>query len=314
LLPQRSAAPLTGEQQERYLRAASAAAISPQAAGAELAPLLTERPDYAPARLLDAALTVQQWRNTPSPQTLAASRQALSAAHANGAESASLAVMDAELALKGDLDWRGAEHRYRTALEREPGNVEARRGLAWLLLNAGRRDEALTQVETLLGNAALTDALRADLGWLLLRARRPDLALSLCGIDSALPNLLACRHTALERTGDSAGARRAALAFMQAVGARGSDIADVRRGAPQTGYQHFLRWRAALFADDHLHWFQRAQAEAESGQTEIALAHLENAFTAADPSRYKLATTPEFDRLRGDPRFQRLLDTVERID
>ena len=58
---------------------------------------------------------------------------------------------------------------------------------------------------------------------------------------------------------------------MQAVGARKNDIAEVQRGAPQTGHWHFLQWRAALFTADRMHWLERAQAEAETGHTEIAL-------------------------------------------
>ena len=310
-LPQRFSDPLTAVQQTQYLRAA--AASSPQAGAAELAPLLLARPDYAPARLLNASLHVQQWRSAPSPQTLSEARRALNSAQAVDTASSDVAALGAEIALKGDLDWRRAELRYRAALDREPGNFDARRGLAWLLLNAGRTEEAIAQVETLLGGVTLNDAMRADLGWLLLRARRPDLALSLCGVRSSLPNLLACQHTAYARVGESESAREAALGFMSSLGASADDLASVRRGDALLAYHRFLRWRAAQYANDRTHWFERAQAEAEAGQTGEALAHLEIAFVAGDPSRFKLATTPEFDGLRDSARFQRLLRIVAPI-
>ncbi|MBP6014312.1 MAG: winged helix-turn-helix domain-containing protein [Alphaproteobacteria bacterium] len=305
-----TSAPLTANQEAIYVRAVSMAPLSPPMASLELARLLVQKPDYAPARALDAALAMQRWRDAPRPKSLRAARRAVEVARAVGVANADLEAMDAELALKSNLDWRGAEQRYRTAIEREPSNAEARRGLAWLLLNSGRASQALCEVQTLLANSPLNSKLRADLGWFFLRAQRPALALSLCADGDVTPNLLSCRHTALARTGDGARSRLAALDLMTLVGAGSDEISKVRESGAQEGYQRFLDWRVARLAGDPTQWFQRAQAEAEAGLIQLALASLEQAFAMGDPSRFKLATTSEFESLRPSPRFKTLLRRV----
>jgi len=176
LLPGARSAPLTAQQQTRYIRIAATARAAPRSATQELNAFIAERPDYEPALVLNASLAIQNWRDAPNTQTLAASQQALREAWAAAPHSADLAAIGAELSLKDNLDWRNAEARYRAALDREPSNVEARHGLAWLLLNAGRTGEALRQAEVLLATTGLDDTMRSDIGWLFLRARRPDLA------------------------------------------------------------------------------------------------------------------------------------------
>lgn len=179
-----------------------------------------------------------------------------------------------------------------------------------MLLNSGRANQALSEVQTLLANSPLNGKLRADLGWFFLRAQRPVLALSLCADGDVTPNLLSCRHTALARTGDSTRAWLVALDLMTLVGAEGDKIAAVRESGAQAGYQCFLDWRVARLAGEPTQWFQRAQAEAEAGLIQSALASLEQAFAMSDPSRFKLATTSEFEPLRPSPRFKTLLRTV----
>jgi tetratricopeptide (TPR) repeat protein len=47
----------------------------------------------------------------------------------------------------GMAEWRKAERSYRQALRREPGHAEAMNNLAWVLLQAGKSDQALQWAE-----------------------------------------------------------------------------------------------------------------------------------------------------------------------
>lgn len=304
-------APLSFEQRDRFVRIVAQQDRAPGAAIAALDALIAERPDYRAAQVLRAEMSVRRWRRAPSAQTLAEAKAAVNLALRAVGEGADTDTLKADLALGGDWDWGGAERYYRRALARDPGNVDARHGLAWLLLNSGRRREALAEVETLLADTSLTADLRADLGWLTLRMQRADLALALCDRPAErLPNLLACRHTALARQGSIAAARAAALDFMKAVDANPDAVASVSAVPADTGYQRFLLWRSEHFVPDRGHWFQRAQVQADAGRLEEALSNLERAAANRDPALVKLASTPEFAALSATPRFRALWRAV----
>jgi hypothetical protein len=72
----------------------------------------------------------------------------------------------------------------------------------------------------------------------------------------------------------------------------------------------FLRWRARAFLPDGSGWFQRAQTLADAGRYDDALADLERAFAAHEPSLVKLHSTPEFAPLRASPRYQALWEAI----
>lgn len=295
---------------ERLIAIAALANDQPGAASAALDRLVKAHPRYEAAQVLRAELALNTWRDAPSAPHLAATHAAVrDAQHALG-QNADLAVIEAELTWTGDWNWSGAERLYRRALAAAPEHVGARTGLAWLLLNAGREAEAFAEVAPLLTRADLEPDSRAQLGWFLLRIRRDDLAASMCAGDGRHLNLLSCRHTALARLGDEAGARDAGLALMQQLNASQADLAAVRGADAGAGYQHFLAWRTEHFAVGEAQHFQRAQIAADAGRFEEAMAQLDRAFAAREPALVKLRTTHEFAALRGLPRFAEMLDAI----
>lgn len=306
--PLRHDASPTPEQSARLVALSARAAEMPNAVAGELDRLVADHPSLTEARILRAQLAVQRWRNDASAEALEQSRRTIDAARRR-ADNATLDVLRAEVALKGDWNWKAAETAYRRALKREPSNIDARRGLAWLLLNAGRSDAAMVEAGALMASTALTPALRADLGWLMLRMGRNEIALSLCGEHYVHEiNLLACRHTVLARLGQTTAARDNALLLMERLNADARDTANVRNCGAATGYQRFLEWRVRHFPVAGA--FQRAQLLAEAGQLDDALISLERAYAEHDPALFKLGTSPEFDQLRGSPRFQTLLHAI----
>jgi DNA-binding winged helix-turn-helix (wHTH) protein len=304
-----SAVPSAAER-ESLVRIAAMANDQPAAATAELNDLIATRPRYESAQLLRAELALKVWRDDPSAAHLQDARADLTRARTAFPQNADLAVLDAELILAGDWNWRGAEQLYRRALASTPEHVEARTGLAWLLLNAGREAEAFAELLPLLTRADLEPDVRGQLGWFLLRLQRNDLAARLCSNDDTHLNLLSCRHTALARLGDEEGARTSGLALMQRLNADGRDIASVRNADASEGYERFLAWRTEHFVANNAQYFQRAQIAADAGRTGEAMANLERAFVAREPALVKLRTTHEFAPLHNSPRFAAMLRAI----
>ncbi len=77
-------------------------------------------------------------------------------------------VSSAYLALNSEWDWVKAEAMLRKAVSLDPDHTEARKELAWLLLQDGREAEALCHIEVILGEPSLSAATRSDLGWSML--------------------------------------------------------------------------------------------------------------------------------------------------
>ena len=278
---------------------------------------LTPSPLRPIAAVPDLAITLraqsamEQWRQQPGAGTAGRASALLSAAAANSGDTPSVLVMRAELELGSQWRWSAAERDYRRAIEQDPDNADARLGLAWLRANQGRRDEALTLVQGLLGNGLVSGDRRASLGWLLIRTGRPDLAAATCGEDtSASVNDLSCSHEALAALGRHAEAKAVALRLMARLPASPADIDRVRQQEPRDAYRTFLGWRARNFLPDNAPWFQKAQVLADAGNTQRAIHALEESVANREPMAIKIASTPGFAALRGDPRFDHLVVVV----
>lgn len=272
-----------------------------------LSPAATPTPPDLTATL-KAQNAMEQWRREPSA---AAARRASMLVAAAGTDAPSLLVMKAELELGSEWRWADAERDYARALDRDPTNSDARLGLAWLRADQGRRDEALTLVGDLLGSGVLSGDRRASLGWLLIRLGRPDLAATACGRDaSASINDLSCSHEALGALGRYGEAKAAALRLMGRAGAGRRAISEVRSHAPREAYAAYLRWRAHHFLPAGAPWFQKAQVLADAGDRSEALQALERSVALREPLAVKIASTPSFAAMRGNPRFDRLVGAV----
>ena len=284
------------------LAAASALAFSLMLS----APRATAAPDLTAT--LKAQNAMEQWRRDPSAAT-ARSASTLVAEAGTGAPS--LLAMKAELELGSAWRWADAERDYARALALDPTNSDARLGLAWLRANQGRRDEAMALVGDLLGSGVLSGDRRASLGWLLIRLGRPDLAATACGRDaSASINDLSCSHEALATLGRYGEAKAAALGLMQRGGATRAAINEVRERKPRDAYAAYLDWRARHFLPANAPWFQKAQVLADAGDQAAALHALEQSVALREPMAVKIASTPSFAAMRGDPRFARLVSAV----
>ena len=308
-------APGVGEPTQRdrvhFVQIAAGAKQDPGGTYAALSGLIAARPDFRAAQIMRVDIAMRRWREAPSVTRRRVAERTLRQARAAFSSDPDLDVWEAELSLACEWDWAKAERLYRRAISLDGRHGGAREGLSWLLLDAGRGDEALPHFDLLMSQPDLSDARRAQLGWMLLRMKRDALALALCGGGASRNiNLLSCQHTALEKTGDVAGARDAAVTLMEIVGAGRAEVAAVRAGGPAQGYQRFLRWRAHGFLPADCPWFERAQVQAGAGEFGSALASLERAFAGREPSIVKLWSTREFFPLRQSPRFLAIWKSV----
>lgn len=256
--------------------------------------------------LLEARSAFEAWRSDPREPRAAAARTALAAAYRKLGADADLDVLAAELALKSEWNWSGAERMYRRAIAADPNNLAARRGLAWLYVGADRRRQAWAEAAQLVGVERLGTEASADTGWLMLRLDRPDLALAFCSGGSEHMNILECRHTALARLERYAEARSAALVLMRRAGGDAASVAAAGEGSAAEGYRRFLLWRAQAFGPSRGHWFQRAQLQAEAGLLDEALASLETAVRLKDPSVVKIGSAFSFEKIVDTPKFRAL--------
>jgi len=85
---------------------------------------------------------------------------------------------------------------------------------------------------------------------------------------------------------------------------------------PQTRIEALWRWRLdsldALAASRYVSPYTRAMHHVVLGEDEQAMAQLERAYDERAPLLVLLPTDPLFERLRGSPRFSRLLAQIKR--
>ncbi len=243
-----------------------------------------------------------------------ARRAAIRAVELDPSLSAAHAALGAVLFWR-DRHWSAAEKELRTALELEPGNVEARRDLALLLGALGRHEEAKAEIERAWRLDRLSPLTSLEAGWIYYYAGRFDDAIEECRFARDLiPESRGARSClvaaylqdgrvgkALELVREMASDRGIELAVVKEADhheALESAVSELFAASPSaadfepTSALDVARLQMTLgHADPALQWIEWAAAEGEA-----ALAHLN--------------VDPCFRPLRSDPRFRRLLQEL----
>ena len=224
-------------------------------------------------------------------------------------------------------DWPAAEQEFRRGIELNPRYATAHHWYADMLTYVKRLDEAFREIHLALELEPLSLAINTDAAWILYCARQYDAAVEqLRKVLDLEPEFLPAR-TLLAVSYEMKGHQGAASAefqvarrlFRQAgirVAMRGYVVAaggeEDRRnrwqeleelGQPCSGDQGTLRnpdVPACCLAAYYTH----------SGETALALDHLEKAFAQRSNWLAYLAVDPIFDGLRTEPRFQELARRV----
>jgi tetratricopeptide (TPR) repeat protein len=229
------------------------------------------------------------------------------------------ASADAQVALGtvllfGEWDWIGAERSLRRALQIQPEHQQGLLTLGRLLDARGRHDEALSGKFRALESDPKSPLVHAQLALSYWNRRDYDGALEWARKAIAID---AQQHLAREfliaahlRKGDYDVAIAEALRHAESCGVSREVLQPMVDAYAAGGRPGVVRWSLDHSRRAGAPAFQLAVLSAEAGAREDAFAYLNRAIEDRDPSLVDLAVAPQWDPLRGDPRFAACLSRV----
>jgi DNA-binding winged helix-turn-helix (wHTH) protein/Tfp pilus assembly protein PilF len=218
-----------------------------------------------------------------------------------------------------DWDFGAARAHLDQALELAPNDARTSSARATYLTAVGRHGEAILSAERAVALDPESYFVRADLAFFYLAAGRyAEAAESSRQVLAVAPDFGPALDSALlagERLGRWMEAAASARALMSAAGASAAEIEKVAQLAPRDAVAAWRRW-------DLLETRRRSQGKANdfalvlalkhaaAGDRETALEYVRQALSRPDPLLALIRSFPEFEPLRGDPRFERLASTI----
>ena len=226
------------------------------------------------------------------------------------------------LALVGwfwEWDWPGAESEFRRALELAPGYAMAHTWYGYLLSGLGRSEEALAEMRLALELDPLSLITLSAAGAAHFYAKRYDEAVALhrriLDID---PEFLPARGDLARALEYSGRTTEAMEQYQRAIQLAGTSMQGVTAGLANAlvvaGRTDEARAMLAELsrrrAERYVSPWALASIHAGLGEREEALDWLERAFDERDSSLVWLKVHPRFDLLRGEPRFEALVERM----
>jgi len=223
-----------------------------------------------------------------------------------------------------DWNWSAAEQEFRRAIELNPRYATAHHWYAEMLSYVKRFDEAFREIHLALELDPLSLGINTDAAWILFCARQCHAAVEqLRKVLDLEPEFLPAR-TLLAVTYEMMGRQEAALVefqvaqrlFRQAnvpVAMRGYVLAAGGEEDRRKGWQELQELGRPCSRDPRI--MRNGDVPAcclaayytHSGETALALNHLERAFAERSNWLASLAVDPIFDGLRTEPRFRELV-------
>ena len=217
-----------------------------------------------------------------------------------------------------DHDWQHAENEFRRALELNPSNAYAHRGLAQYFVSNARFDDAMVEIEQARKLDPVSLGINSDQGWFLHFARRPDEAIAQLRKTLELDPSFGFAHVTLGNAYELKGEVDQAISEYQTAIALSGNL-NGRIGS--LGHAYALAGRK----DDARQILKRLKELSRHGYVSpyhtaliyIGLGEKEEAFAwlgkAANDHYWMMAflkVDPRLDPLRSDPRFRDLLRRV----
>ncbi|MCA1585559.1 MAG: winged helix-turn-helix domain-containing protein [Acidobacteria bacterium] len=217
------------------------------------------------------------------------------------------------------FDWSPARaaQSFARALSIDASNGAAHHDYAWSLVALGRFDEAVQHITTARDLDPLSARANTDVGWLHLHLRQPTDATRACQHTLAIYPQSLEAQACLERAFLQRGLLAEAVAAARATLPAGTDPTAVFQPAigPAAQLHAMWAWRLnRLQQAASKRWvspYQMAVHHLWLDQPDQALARLQDALDQRIGMMALLASDPAMDPLRGDPRFQALVDHVE---
>jgi serine/threonine protein kinase/Tfp pilus assembly protein PilF len=274
-------------------------------------------PQFAPAYtgLADVYVLLGDFRDMLPAQAYARARDAVDTALDLDPNLADAYTTRAWLSFAVDRDWASADESFQKALQLNPGYVTAHQWRGEFLAALGRFDEAFASFERAEQLDPLALMPQAIHGWTAYLAGRYDQAISLC--EQVLARDPRFRPARLYRAWAWMDqhrldeAEREVTSILQATSSTGVPIATLgriqaRRGNRAAAHKAIDQLRAL----DYQPSFDIAKLHAELREREPALAWLAKAEAEQNSAVLYIKVDRAFQWLRGDPRFDALLEKL----
>jgi TolB-like protein/DNA-binding winged helix-turn-helix (wHTH) protein/Tfp pilus assembly protein PilF len=204
-----------------------------------------------------------------------------------------------------------AEREFHRAMELNPSYGWAHHDYAWLLVAAGRFDEAISQIKQAQSLDPLSPLANSDVGWVYLFSRRYDEAIDqikrTLDLEPGFGSARACLVQAYIYKGMIEEALALGREEMTRAGAAPGALASIVGPDLDTGLRGYLEWTlererniSGKAQPSHV---RIAHLYAELGDEDRALESLAQALRYHDPMVVFLNVDPSFDSLRSDSRF-----------
>ena len=218
-----------------------------------------------------------------------------------------------------EWDFISAEREYQRAIALKPVYATAHFWYAINLMNVGRFDEAVTEMQRALELDPISYVILANAGRLSWYAGQPDAAVEYesraLSLEPNRPGARYVRASVYEAQGRTAEATGEFLQWITAEGADTDEIAAFERAYRESGMSGFwetrvqqleARQQAGVFVSPR----DLALAHAQLGEADEAVDWLERAYAQRGAGIMYLKVSPEWRGLRSHPRFQDLLDRI----
>ena len=267
-------------------------------------------PAFAPAHAALAETYVVAGTYGAFPSAEALSRARAAAAKALELDESLASAHYALATSRGwyDWDWKGAEREFRRALELNPQDAMGRNWYGGYLSVLGRHDEAIAEHERARELDPLSLIVNANLTRALYFARRYDEAIAqgrrTLQIDPTFGVALFWLEGALRHK----GLLEEAVKLRQSVA--GPERAPIiARTFQRDGFQPLLRETGEMFLKAGF-FETAARAYAQIGEKDRAISLLETCVQKRCANVVGMNVEPDFDGLRDDPRFQKLVRQI----
>ena len=265
-------------------------------------------PKFAPAYsgLADAYLVAGAYSAIPADEALGRGKAAAATALELDDTLASAHYALATAYTWFDWDWGKAEREFRRALALSPNDSLGRNWYGGYLSLRGRHEEAIEEHERAIELDPLSLIANANLTRALYWARRYDEAIAQARKTLQMDPRFGVALFWLEGSLRHKGLFKEAVALRQAVASTPEDAQIIGRTFETAGFEGILRLTADNFKKRGAP-VVAARALAQIGEKEEALALLEACADKRCSSLVNLPVEPDFDVLRSEPRFQRLV-------
>jgi TolB-like protein len=223
-----------------------------------------------------------------------------------------------------EWDWQGADAAFRRALSLDPGNAAAHVEYGRFLVHMSQRDESIAEIRRALDRAPLSIWVNQNLGWALYHTRQYDEAIAQFkrtqGLLEQFPDLLKQRQTTRQLLWCYllTGRYEAAFAVLDELGdwvapdaydRLWAYVASGRREEIAGTIQSLLA-QGAHEEPDQEPCVVHPWGLAILGEADRAIRCLEAIYERHGFAVIWMTTSPEYDGIRSNPRFQDLLDRL----